>query len=726
MSLTHLQDSVTATGRWLPAAVLLTAVAFVLLSPTTVTAQVRPEVTPDLLEYVLPAADRFGPKRGEPPVFEGFRIDNSNGNETLVGYAFLTSDVPPEERGYNGPIDVLVGMDLEGTLTGVEVISYLESLRESRGDFLRRPSFQLQFGGKHITDVFRLRQDVDGITGATITVAAMATGIRNASRRVARAHLGGPGPDESPRYIGTIDLDELDALSWEELFIDGLARQLLVPEGDSIRLSLSLVYLREPAIGEMLLGSSRFQEGIEGLGTRSEEDHLMMFGLSGPDSFVFQASTLLFAQGSDTISVSAEDFSLVGLLTEGKVQRQVRRAGLLSVDRDLDPSRPFEIVLDLSPEGGVFVTEYAVTGQETVLAANPNFGGSDAEPSDPVQPPLAVENAGSAVVESIIEAEPAETLIGLAGQTEAAVPPSSGPADDLSTFLFSGGEEDETVLETILGRTSVARVGGLLALLGLVTWAFLGKGIRLRWVTLATTFLLLGFVDGGFLSVSHIIAGISVGPGVYLADIPLLLLVMFTLITTLLWGRVFCGFLCPFGALQDFLEWIVPEKLRRELPRSVHERALLVKYPILILVLAPALAGGGVSLFHYFEPFGTVFYWSASPLLWTIAIVFLGVSAIVPRFYCRYVCPLGAALAISSLLSPFRIRRVEQCNWCRVCEQKCPTGAIHGPNIDFKECVRCNICEIQLIERAGACGHEVEEIRQKLVKLPMAGAEGSY
>jgi polyferredoxin len=179
--------------------------------------------------------------------------------------------------------------------------------------------------------------------------------------------------------------------------------------------------------------------------------------------------------------------------------------------------------------------------------------------------------------------------------------------------------------------------------------------------------------------------------------------------------------MCPFGALQDFIAKIVPERFQRDLPQWVHDKALWVKYGILAIVVTPAIIGSSLSLFGYFEPFGTVFYWSTSVVLWLIAGGFLVASAIVPRFYCRYACPLGASLAIVSVISPFRIKRVEQCNLCKVCQHACPTGAIRGPDIDFKECVRCNTCETLLIEKAGVCKHDMATIQSRLVKLPMAG-----
>ena len=198
----------------------------------------------------------------------------------------------------------------------------------------------------------------------------------------------------------------------------------------------------------------------------------------------------------------------------------------------------------------------------------------------------------------------------------------------------------------------------------------------------------------------------------------------FTVVSTLLWGRVFCGFLCPFGALQDLIDRFVPKRLKRPLPQWIHDRAVYAKYGILALIVLPALAGSQVSLYQYFEPFGTVFFMSPSIGLWIIAGAFLTASVVIPRFYCRYACPLGAALGLLSLVSLNRITRVEQCDHCKVCEQKCPTGAIRGPKIDFHECVRCNVCEVQLIEKTGVCQHDMEVIRPRLVQLEVARTVG--
>jgi ferredoxin len=671
-----------------------------------VEAQTVLEVTPELLPGVVPQATRFGPQGGEPLVYEAFGEDPATGVETQIGFAFVTSDLPPEVRGYSAPIAVLVGMDLQGVLTGIQILGYRESLMESRGDFLNSGSYLLQFPGKHVVEPFRVRTDIDGISGATITVDAMSRGIRNAARRVAAAYLNRPPPGAESRYIGTIEPEVLEGLLWAEMVDQELAVQVSVADGP-IQMAMSIVYLSSPSVGHMLVGETNFRAARDTLGARGDDYHPMLIGLGGTDPFFFRTSALSFVQDGDTIAVPSDDILMLPLLRDGKLQGEVRRSGVLYVDGSLDLLRPIEIVLDLGPRGERASEFYQVMPPQAAVATQPvpGTGGARVSAASPgalqanSEPPHAGGSGGE------------QDLPGLAA--------APNPQIDYEALLFDAEETEESQLSLVLERTSWPRVGGFLLLLALATGAFVTKRTGLRWVTLGGTFLLLGYVDGGFLSVSHILAGISVGPSVYLSDIPLLLLVGFTVITTLLFGRIFCGFLCPFGALQDLLERVVPRGLRRELPKAVHKRALLIKYVILAIVLTPVLIGIEMSLFQYFEPFGTVFYWSSSWVLWGIAGLILIASAIVPRFYCRYACPLGAALAIGSLVAPFRIGRVEQCKFCKVCEQQCPTGAIDGPSIDFKECVRCNVCEVLLAQKAGVCRHDMERIRPRLATLPI-------
>src|SRR5690606_38446919 len=216
-------------------------------------------------------------------------------------------------------------------------------------------------------------------------------------------------------------------------------------------------------------------------------------------------------------------------------------------------------------------------------------------------------------------------------------PLADDPALDAAALegMFDFEEEGQSVLARTLERTSWPLVGLMALMLSIAGAAFFVKIGWLRWVALAGTLGILGFLEGDFLSVSHITAAIKVGPSVFLEDIPLLLLVGFTVITTLLWGRVFCGYLCPFGALQDFMEHVIPKKLRRKMPHPVHEKGQYIKYGVLGVILVPAVIGSDLQIFQYFEPFGTVFFWSRSTVLWLIAGGILVASAVIPRFYCR-------------------------------------------------------------------------------------------
>jgi NosR/NirI family nitrous oxide reductase transcriptional regulator len=143
------------------------------------------------LARLFPAAASFSPKAADPPHFKAFVRDLQSGTQTLAGLAFWTTDLEPLERGYDGPIRMLVGMDPRGVLTGILVVEH----HEPYGNFsVDLPEFAEQFKGKSIRDPFRVGADIDAVSRATITVTSATRAVRNSARRVARQLLTPPGP----------------------------------------------------------------------------------------------------------------------------------------------------------------------------------------------------------------------------------------------------------------------------------------------------------------------------------------------------------------------------------------------------------------------------------------------------------------------------------------------------------------------------------------------------
>ena len=138
------------------------------------------------LKQLFPSATAFSPKGGEPPHFKAYA---GPGTQNLVGYAFWTTEVSPLERGYGGPIVMLVGIDVKGMLTGVIVADH----HEPYGDFsIDRPAFAAQFRNKDVRDPFRLGTDIDAVSRATITMSSAVRSIRQGARRVARELIAPP------------------------------------------------------------------------------------------------------------------------------------------------------------------------------------------------------------------------------------------------------------------------------------------------------------------------------------------------------------------------------------------------------------------------------------------------------------------------------------------------------------------------------------------------------
>jgi len=143
--------------------------------------------TQNQLKQLFPDAGAFSPKIVDPPHFKAFAPGGAA--QTMTGLAFWTTEIEPLERGYDGPIKILVGMDTKGVLTGVVVVQH----HEPYGDFsVDRPEFAAQFKGKSIKDRFRVGEDVDAVSRATITITSAARAIRNSARRMATQLLAPP------------------------------------------------------------------------------------------------------------------------------------------------------------------------------------------------------------------------------------------------------------------------------------------------------------------------------------------------------------------------------------------------------------------------------------------------------------------------------------------------------------------------------------------------------
>jgi transcriptional regulator of nitric oxide reductase len=139
------------------------------------------------MRQLFPSATTFSPKGGDPPHIKAYNGQN------LLGYVFWTTELLPLERGYGGPIAILVGLDTAGKLAGL----YVGEHHEPYGDFsIDPPAFAAQFRGKDVRDPFKLGEDIDAVSRATITMSSAVRAIRNSSRRVARTFLTPPAPSK--------------------------------------------------------------------------------------------------------------------------------------------------------------------------------------------------------------------------------------------------------------------------------------------------------------------------------------------------------------------------------------------------------------------------------------------------------------------------------------------------------------------------------------------------
>ena len=230
---------------------------------------------------------------------------------------------------------------------------------------------------------------------------------------------------------------------------------------------------------------------------------------------------------------------------------------------------------------------------------------------------------------------------------------------------------------------------------------------------MAVAVVYLGFARSQLISVVNIFGLTSLNLPVFRYNLAWYFFAIFTVVTTILWGRLYCGRVCAFGALTQLMDMIVPAKLRVEVPRRIEQHASKIKYALLAIVVLYYVGTKDISIYRYVEPFW-MFSLRASTGMWIGVAVLLVATVFVRNLYCRFLCPVGAFLGLLSSLTVFRIKRWKECNSCTICEKKCEWGAIRGPKIVASECVRCDDCERLYMDKK-KCPHWLILLKKKVV-----------
>lgn len=168
-------------------------------------------------------------------------------------------------------------------------------------------------------------------------------------------------------------------------------------------------------------------------------------------------------------------------------------------------------------------------------------------------------------------------------------------------------------------------------------------------------------------------------------------------LVALLFGRFFCGFICPLGSLQDFSGYIGKKMgiRARRLPRGKIFKREILKYPLLIILLVLSIGGWG-SFIGAYSPWTAYLNLFMGLSIQIGSLILLGLvigSLLLKRVFCRYLCPLGAFQSLLYALGPLKIKRDEDCKNCSNCLRDCPVGIEESDGgIISPECVNCLKC----------------------------------
>jgi NosR/NirI family nitrous oxide reductase transcriptional regulator len=244
--------------------------------------------------------------------------------------------------------------------------------------------------------------------------------------------------------------------------------------------------------------------------------------------------------------------------------------------------------------------------------------------------------------------------------------------------------------------------------------SFRRKSVPLKYAALVVAVAYMGFAKSYLISIVNVFGVVGWDFPVFKYNLAWYAFAGFTLVSTVAWGRFYCGRVCAFGALTQLMDATLPGRWRIDVPRSIEKRAGWIKFGILVSVVAYFIVTRDMSIYRFVEPFW-MFGLFGTTAMWVGLALLLTATIFVRNLYCRFLCPVGATLGVISTLTVFRIKRWSECSTCRICQKTCEWGAIDGPRILVTECVRCDDCE-RLYADTKKCPHwRIIEFRNRKV-----------
>lgn len=681
-------------------AVRLFITAVLALSSLTTQAAAIDEQYPEVRSF-FPQANRFGEVTGKPPAAPVYKDDE------LVGYAFVTDDVVKIPAYSGKPVNLLMGIDTKGKITGAKVLEHHEPILLVGIPEESLFKFAQSYVGRSVTDRVKVGAgkrkgfvNVDAITGATVTVIVVNRTIMRAAHRVAVSRGIIERKREAARPPAEVRMDVGEPADWIFLTGNGAIRRMLITRdevdeafkgtaaetkpgeqqqpticvpipGGAERcdafVDLYYAYLNAPTIGRNLLGESQY-------------NWLMSQLKPGEHAIAVMANGVYSFKGS-------------GYVRGGIFDRIQVSQGEEAINfRDLDHYRLSDVYAKGMPdfkEMGIFIIRenyHFNPGEEWTLSLLVH------RQTGPLTSVFTTFSGNYEIPEAYIE--------------RPVSPPTEDITEALETPMWVSVWQERKFQIVILA----IGLGVLTLIMVLQDWLvrYPRLTVYLRTGFLFYTLFVIGWYMLGQLSVVNVLTFVnSIIKGfsweTFLIDPTMFILWGFVAVTLLLWGRgVYCGWLCPYGALQKLVN-LGAKKLRvpqLKIPTLVHDRLWAIKYVILLVLFGISL--GSISAAERYaevEPFKTAITLHFSRE-WPFVLYAGGlivVSAFNCKFYCKYLCPLGAALAIPARLRLFDwLRRRKECGKpCQICANECDIQAIGDTGvINPNECHYCLDCQI--------------------------------